>query len=64
MASQTKKTHFGFKEVNEKDKAQIVRGVFSSVASKYDVMNDVMSFGINRIWKNSMMDWLSPRPRG
>ena len=55
MTSQNKKTHFGFKEVEEKDKAQMVRGVFSSVASKYDVMNDVMSFGIHRI-KNTMMD--------
>ena len=62
MASQNKKTHFGFKEIEEKDKAQMVRGVFSSVASKYDIMNDVMSFGIHRIWKNSMMDWLSPQP--
>ena len=62
MTSQNKKTHFGFKEIEENDKAQMVRGVFSSVASKYDVMNDVMSFGIHRIWKNSMMDWLSPQP--
>ena len=62
MRSQSKKTHFGFKEIEESEKAQMVRGVFSSVASKYDVMNDVMSFGIHRIWKNSMMDWLSPHP--
>ncbi|MDB4248683.1 bifunctional demethylmenaquinone methyltransferase/2-methoxy-6-polyprenyl-1,4-benzoquinol methylase UbiE [Amylibacter sp.] len=61
MTSQSKETHFGFKVVNEKDKAKMVRGVFSSVASKYDVMNDVMSFGIHRIWKNTMMDWLSPQ---
>jgi demethylmenaquinone methyltransferase / 2-methoxy-6-polyprenyl-1,4-benzoquinol methylase len=62
MTSQNKKTHFGFKEIELKDKAQMVHGVFSSVASKYDIMNDVMSFGIHRIWKNSMMDWLSPQP--
>ena len=62
MRSQNKKTHFGFKEIEESEKAHMVRGVFSSVASKYDVMNDVMSFGIHRIWKNSMMDWLSPQP--
>jgi len=61
MTSQNKKTHFGFKEIEEREKAQMVREVFSSVASKYDVMNDVMSFGIHRIWKNSMMDWLSPQ---
>ena len=61
MTSQNKKTHFGFKEIEENEKAQMVRGVFSSVASKYAIMNDVMSFGIHRIWKNSMMDWLSPQ---
>jgi demethylmenaquinone methyltransferase/2-methoxy-6-polyprenyl-1,4-benzoquinol methylase len=61
MAKQDSKTHFGFKEVNENDKAGMVRGVFSSVASKYDVMNDVMSLGIHRIWKDAMMDWLAPR---
>ena len=63
MSSQNKKTHFGFREIKESEKAQMVRGVFSSVASKYDIMNDVMSFGIHRIWKNSMMDWLAPEPR-
>jgi demethylmenaquinone methyltransferase / 2-methoxy-6-polyprenyl-1,4-benzoquinol methylase len=62
MTSQSKKTHFGFKKVNKKDKAKMVHNVFSSVASKYDIMNDVMSFGIHRIWKNTMMDWLSPQP--
>ena len=61
MTSQSEKTHFGFKEVNKKDKAKMVHNVFSSVASKYDVMNDVMSFGIHRVWKNNMMDWLSPQ---
>ena len=60
MAKYDKKTHFGFKEINEKDKAGMVRNVFSSVASKYDIMNDVMSMGIHRLWKNAMMDWLSP----
>ena len=44
-------THFGFKSVDEKDKARHVRGVFDSVASKYDVMNDVMSAGLHRAWK-------------
>jgi demethylmenaquinone methyltransferase/2-methoxy-6-polyprenyl-1,4-benzoquinol methylase len=39
-----------------------VQGVFTSVASKYDVMNDVMSVGIHRFWKDAMMDWLAPRP--
>ena len=44
-------THFGFKKVNEEDKARRVRGVFDSVASKYDVMNDLMSMGLHRAWK-------------
>lgn len=56
------KTHFGFSEVNESEKAGRVQGVFSSVASKYDIMNDAMSLGIHRLWKDAMMDWLAPRP--
>ena len=54
-------THFGFETILEKDKAEKVQGVFSSVASKYDVMNDLMSLGIHRVWKDAMMDWLAPR---
>lgn len=54
-------THFGFQTVAEKDKAGKVHGVFTNVASKYDVMNDVMSVGIHRVWKDAMMDWLAPR---
>ena len=44
-------THFGFKTVDEREKSQLVRGVFDSVASRYDVMNDVMSLGLHRVWK-------------
>ena len=44
-------THFGFESVDEQDKARRVRGVFDSVASKYDVMNDLMSVGMHRAWK-------------
>ena len=44
-------THFGFESVDEQDKARHVRGVFDSVASKYDVMNDLMSGGMHRAWK-------------
>lgn len=44
-------THFGFQTVDEQEKAQRVRGVFDSVASKYDVMNDLMSMGLHRAWK-------------
>ncbi len=56
-----KTTHFGFKTVAEDDKAGMVHGVFSNVASKYDVMNDAMSMGVHRLWKDAMMDWLAPR---
>ena len=56
-----KTTHFGERLVPEEEKAGLVHGVFSSVASKYDVMNDVMSVGIHRLWKDAMMDWLAPR---
>jgi len=44
-------THFGFETVDEAEKARRVRGVFDSVASKYDVMNDLMSMGLHRAWK-------------
>ncbi|MBI2746147.1 MAG: bifunctional demethylmenaquinone methyltransferase/2-methoxy-6-polyprenyl-1,4-benzoquinol methylase UbiE [Burkholderiales bacterium] len=44
-------THFGFETVDEAEKARRVRGVFDSVASKYDVMNDLMSAGLHRVWK-------------
>lgn len=57
-----KTTHFGFQTVPEDEKAGRVHGVFSSVASKYDVMNDLMSGGVHRVWKDAMMDWLAPRP--
>jgi demethylmenaquinone methyltransferase/2-methoxy-6-polyprenyl-1,4-benzoquinol methylase len=55
-------THFGFREVPEGQKAGLVQGVFSRVASRYDLMNDVMSAGIHRLWKDAMIDWLAPRP--
>ena len=45
------KTHFGYQQVDSDKKEGLVAGVFNSVANKYDVMNDVMSFGIHRIWK-------------
>lgn len=57
----TNKTHFGYKEVEILDKARLVGGVFSSVASKYDVMNDAMSLGIHRLWKDRMINELNPR---
>ena len=44
-------THFGFQSVDESEKAKHVRGVFDSVAPKYDLMNDLMSMGLHRAWK-------------
>ena len=62
MTDQSEKTtHFGARDVPESEKAGLVHEVFSNVASKYDVMNDVMSVGIHRLWKDAMMDWLAPR---
>ncbi len=55
-------THFGYQTVPEGEKAGMVHGVFTRVASRYDVMNDLMSMGIHRVWKDAMMDWLAPRP--
>ena len=57
-----KTTHFGTRTVREEEKAGLVRDLFSDVANKYDIMNDVMSVGIHRVWKEAMMDWLAPRP--
>jgi demethylmenaquinone methyltransferase/2-methoxy-6-polyprenyl-1,4-benzoquinol methylase len=59
--TQGRTTHFGYQEVAEEQKAGLVHGVFTNVASKYDIMNDVMSVGIHRVWKDAMMDWLAPR---
>ena len=55
-------THFGFRDVLEADKASMVREVFDSVAPKYDLMNDLMSLGIHRLWKDAVIDWLRPHP--
>ncbi len=55
-------THFGYETVPEAEKAGRVHGVFTSVAARYDLMNDAMSLGIHRIWKDAMLDWLAPRP--
>lgn len=55
-------THFGFQTVKESEKAGMVKGVFDSVADQYDLMNDVMTVGIHRQWKNSLIESLNPRP--
>ena len=55
-------THFGFEDIPESEKAGRVHGVFSSVANRYDLMNDLMSAGVHRLWKQAMIDWMAPRP--
>ena len=53
---------FGFTEVDPDAKAGLVRGVFDRVAERYDLMNDLMSLGVHRLWKDAVIDWLAPRP--
>ena len=56
------KTSFGYQDVPEDQKEALVREVFSSVARRYDVMNDLMSGGVHRLWKDTMVEWLNPQP--
>ena len=55
-------THFGYRSVDIEQKAGLVRAVFDGVADQYDLMNDLMSAGVHRLWKSTMIDWLNPRP--
>ncbi|KAM3957892.1 ubiquinone biosynthesis protein COQ3, mitochondrial [Aphomia sociella] len=57
---QNKQTHFGFETVDEKEKWKKVHEVFENVADKYDLMNDVMSFGVHRVWKDIFIQRLAP----
>jgi 2-methoxy-6-polyprenyl-1,4-benzoquinol methylase len=57
-------THFGFRTVPEESKESLVRGVFDSVASSYDLMNDAMSLGVHRLWKDSFISLLRPGLKG
>ncbi|MEK0082930.1 bifunctional demethylmenaquinone methyltransferase/2-methoxy-6-polyprenyl-1,4-benzoquinol methylase UbiE [Benzoatithermus flavus] len=52
---------FGYEEVEPEEKSAKVREVFRRVASRYDLMNDLMSGGIHRLWKEALLDWLAPR---
>ena len=52
---------FGYKAVKRSEKQKLVNNVFDSVASKYDLMNDLTSFGIHRLWKNDLINWLAPQ---
>jgi demethylmenaquinone methyltransferase / 2-methoxy-6-polyprenyl-1,4-benzoquinol methylase len=53
---------FGFRQVRREDKAGLVRAVFDSVAPRYDLMNDLMSMGIHRVWKQLFVSEMTPRP--
>ena len=55
-------TDFGFKTVNKEDKIGLVANVFNKVATKYDIMNDVMSMGVHRLWKRFTIDCSGVRP--
>lgn len=59
---ETNKTHFGFKQVDREAKAGLVKEIFSNVAKKYDLMNDLMSGGVHRIWKNKMIEEITGDP--
>lgn len=56
-------THFGFAAVRENDRQTLVNQVFAKVAPRYDLMNDLMSGGLHRLWKDELINWLNP-PRG
>ncbi|KAI8894597.1 UbiE/COQ5 methyltransferase [Globomyces pollinis-pini] len=60
FSQEVKKTHFGFQEVNEDEKESLVRQVFKSVANNYDTMNDLMSVGVHRLWKDELISQISP----
>uniref|UniRef100_A0A1I7XTY8 2-methoxy-6-polyprenyl-1,4-benzoquinol methylase, mitochondrial n=1 Tax=Heterorhabditis bacteriophora TaxID=37862 RepID=A0A1I7XTY8_HETBA len=62
IQSRSTSTHFGFEQVNENEKEKRVHQVFANVAKKYDLMNDVMSFGIHRLWKDYYVGALPIRP--
>jgi demethylmenaquinone methyltransferase / 2-methoxy-6-polyprenyl-1,4-benzoquinol methylase len=64
--ARNRRASFGFREVDIAEKQDLVDGVFDRVASRYDLMNDLMSGGLHRLWKDAMVAWLAPprRTRG
>src|SRR5882757_9308578 len=56
-------TSYGFRKVREDDKQPLVNDVFHKVANRYDLMNDLMSAGLHRLWKDAMVTWLNPPKR-
>jgi demethylmenaquinone methyltransferase/2-methoxy-6-polyprenyl-1,4-benzoquinol methylase len=63
MPRGTESTHFGYREVPLEHKQGLVDDVFHSVASRYDLMNDLMSGGVHRLWKDALVTWLAPPRR-
>ena len=53
---------FGYRDVAPEEKPALLREIFSSVARRYDLMNDLMSAGVHRLWKDQFVDWLNPQP--
>jgi demethylmenaquinone methyltransferase/2-methoxy-6-polyprenyl-1,4-benzoquinol methylase len=62
MADEKPTVPFGFREVAAAEKPRLVERIFTNVARRYDVMNDLMSLGVHRIWKQALIDWLAPSP--
>lgn len=61
-STMTDTVDYGFQDVGRDEKTRRVRSVFDRVASRYDIMNDVMSGGLHRLWKNRFVDMVNPRP--
>lgn len=62
LNNEEKNIDFGNKKVKKAEKQTLVNNVFNSVADKYDLMNDITSLGIHRLWKESLINWLAPQP--
>lgn len=62
MTGQSQTSTFGFRDVDAREKVRLVRGVFDSVADRYDLMNDLMSGGVHRLWKDMAANRLNPQP--
>ena len=62
LNNEEKNIDFGNKKVKKAEKQILVNNVFNSVADKYDLMNDITSLGIHRLWKDSLINWLAPQP--
>ena len=60
MTDHERTVPFGFREVAEDEKSRLVGKIFTNVARRYDVMNDLMSLGVHRVWKQALIDWLAP----